>query len=85
MSAENAFIGCGGGGNPSREAIPVFADRETITRLFGVPDGKLRTLARELKVACHKLGSEKQAKTVYFCEDVINWVKSQRAPDWVRG
>ncbi len=73
-----------GGGNPRGGVMPVFADQDTIRQLFGVPEGTLRTLAREMVVACHKLGSEQRAKTVYFCEDVENWVAAQGAPDWVR-
>lgn len=62
---------------------PIFADQETITRMLGIPEGTLRELAKEMVVACHKLGKTKQSKTVYFFDDCENWVREREAPEWV--
>ena len=63
---------------------PLFADRQTIERLLGVPENTLRQLAREYKVAAHKLGDEPQSKCVYLFADVKRWVESRPAPQWVK-
>ena len=63
---------------------PVFADQDTIKALLGVPENTLRQLAREMKVAAHKLGDENRSKCVYLFEDVERWVRSQPAPKWVK-
>lgn len=63
---------------------PVFADKDTINRLLGVPEGTLRQLARDLVVAAHKLGSGRQDKCVYLFADVEAWVNAQPAPKWVQ-
>lgn len=62
----------------------MFADRQTIEHLLGVPERTLRQLACELVVACHKLADGKQGKCVYLFSDVKRWGQSRPAPDWVR-
>lgn len=64
---------------------PVFADFKTIESLLGVPKNTLRQLARELRVACHKLGDGAQSKCVYYYPDVRAWVESQPMPEWAKG
>ena len=63
---------------------PIFADRRTVERLLGVPENTLRSLARDMRVAAHKLGDEPQSKCVYLFADVKRWVESRPAPDWVK-
>ncbi len=72
-----------GGGYNLLPRRPIFADRETVYSLLGIPEGTLRQLARDLVVACHKLDDTRQAKTVYFFEDCERWVKEQKSPEWV--
>lgn len=74
----------GSGYNTATAPRPIFADREKVYDLLGIPEGTLRQLARDLIVACHKLGDTKQAKTVYYFADCERWVKNQSAPEWVR-
>lgn len=66
------------------ELQSVWASADHVHAICGVPDGKLRDLAKCGIVRSRKLGDTANCKTVYRVQDVLDWVEEQPEPDWVK-
>ena len=62
----------------------IWGTADTVTRITAVEIRRLKTLVNEGVVRARKLGTDKQAPTLYRISDVCDWIEEQPSASFIQ-